>query len=103
LSGVFKINDRFKSHIKSAKGRWVNIGYIRKSPSKESEETRDRLLNAMATRIVNRCYCTRVYVSACSRANDPILQRDYQNGNKSYYDGNTQAKKHYAEQQMRCY
>lgn len=102
LLGIFNTNDHFKSYIKSAKGTWINVGYIRKSPSDESEETRDRLLDVMAAKIIKKWYCIRVYVSSCLRANEPILKRDYQNENKGYYDGNTQGKNHYAEQQMKC-
>lgn len=66
----------FRAHCKVSKGNWVNTGYIRKSPTGETEDTRVRLLNTMASRLKNRCLCSKMFVSPCSLSTAAILERD---------------------------
>jgi hypothetical protein len=77
--------------MKKSKGNWINIGYYRKSPSKETIETHKRLLLLMSNRLISKYLCKKVYVSFCSQEKDPLLGR----GQGKYYnlgDGNTQRK-----------
>ncbi|KAF7721277.1 hypothetical protein EC973_004970, partial [Apophysomyces ossiformis] len=67
---------RFRAHVKKTAGDWANIGYIRKSPTNESEEARVRLIQLMMTKLVNRCLCTKIYVSPNSSSTTPLLVRD---------------------------
>ncbi|KAF7720550.1 hypothetical protein EC973_007544, partial [Apophysomyces ossiformis] len=67
----------FRFHCSNAVGNWVNVGYVRKSHTTESEESRIRLLQAMITRLVNRCLCTKLFASPCSSSTQPLLERDW--------------------------
>ncbi|KAI9006258.1 hypothetical protein CLU79DRAFT_712803, partial [Phycomyces nitens] len=55
---------------------WENIGYIRKSPSNESNEDRVRLLNKMTKMLKNITMCTSVYASPCCRSTSPLVRSD---------------------------
>lgn len=55
------------------------IGYARKFPSPEDQETRVRLLNSMINNLRSRSRVTRVYVSACSRSSTPFQERELKN------------------------
>ncbi|KAL0096132.1 hypothetical protein J3Q64DRAFT_1008954 [Phycomyces blakesleeanus] len=72
------------------------IGYARKSPSPEDQETRVRLLNSTINNLRFRSLETHVYVSTCSRSSTPFQERD-RKSHKIYdeldnIDGNTQGK-----------
>lgn len=54
----------------------VTIGYARKSPTKETDASRTRLLQLMVDKMYFRMKCEEVYVSPCCIANEPILERD---------------------------
>ncbi|KAI8145149.1 hypothetical protein BJV82DRAFT_555722 [Fennellomyces sp. T-0311] len=69
-------NGTFRSHCKQQVDRWVNIGYVRKSNTKESVESRCRLLDTMATRLINRCFCTKIFASAVCPTSQALFLRD---------------------------
>ncbi|KAI8997778.1 hypothetical protein BDB01DRAFT_831312 [Pilobolus umbonatus] len=86
-------NNLFRKHVKSAKGNWVNLGYIRKSPATNDDmKRRKELLNLMAERIRKNCFCNDIYCSESSRSSLPILQRDSGDNCSviNEYKGNTQ-------------
>lgn len=84
---------KFRHHVQASQGNWLNIGYVRKSPSNESEETRIRLLKSMMLRIRNRCFVSKIFVSYCSSSTTPLLERDYSTAKKKQLgDGNCQGK-----------
>ncbi|KAG0162220.1 hypothetical protein DFQ30_002618, partial [Apophysomyces sp. BC1015] len=66
----------FRFHCSNAVGNWVNVGYVRKSHTSESEESRIRLLRAMMTRLVIRRLCTKLFASPCSSSTEGLLERD---------------------------
>ncbi|KAI7905200.1 uncharacterized protein BX663DRAFT_541419 [Cokeromyces recurvatus] len=79
----------FKKHIQNSHGEWINIEYVRKSATDESDETRDRLVRMMVSKLINIGFREKIYVSPCSSAQDPIFKRDFEIEHK-YGDGNTQ-------------
>lgn len=50
--------------------------YVRKSPTKESNKKRVELLQDMIDRLEQIGYCTKIYVSPVSKADQPIIYRD---------------------------
>lgn len=67
----------FRRHVESRINGWINIGYARKSPSNETDETRIRLLQLMIIKLQNRCFCERIYVSPKTLSTKSIMERDY--------------------------
>ncbi|KAG2210434.1 hypothetical protein INT45_009088 [Circinella minor] len=55
---------------------YITIGYARKSPTKEDDASRTRLLQLMTDKLYFRMKCEEVYVSPQCFANEPILERD---------------------------
>lgn len=82
----------FKRHIQNSDGEWINIGYVRKSPTNESNETRERLIQKMVSKLINISFCEKIYVSPCTNVQDPVFKRDFKDDEKMYGDGNTQGK-----------
>ena len=70
-----KVN-AFKYHMQAAKGEWINIGYVRKSPGNEPIETRERLVQGMASRLQNQVFCRKMFVLDGTPASQPIMMRD---------------------------
>ncbi|CEI99600.1 hypothetical protein RMCBS344292_13685 [Rhizopus microsporus] len=70
-----KVN-AFKYHMQAAKGEWINIGYVRKSPGNEPIETRERLVQGMASRLQNQVFCRKMFVFDGTPASQPIMMRD---------------------------
>ncbi|KAG1047207.1 hypothetical protein G6F43_010335 [Rhizopus delemar] len=70
------------------------IGYARKSRSKETNETRTKLLNLMCKKLKMRSMVEKVFVSYKTNTNDPIMDRDIDDDKKALEeidaDGNTQ-------------
>ncbi|CAO3588538.1 unnamed protein product [Absidia cylindrospora] len=89
MATIMNVDIQFRRHIEAAVGNWVNIGYIRKSTGKESASTKSRLLFMMAQRLVNICFCDKVFASIRSKASQPLLSRDLKN-NETFLDGDTQ-------------
>lgn len=88
----FTVNKRcFKKYVQNSDGEWINIGYVRKIPTDESDETRGRLAREMISKVINNGFCEKIYVSPCSSAQDSIFKRDFKIEHK-YGDGNTQGK-----------
>ncbi|KAI9006740.1 hypothetical protein CLU79DRAFT_779280 [Phycomyces nitens] len=54
----------------------INIGYVRKSLTKERHDSRLGLLQKMINRLRRGTYCSKVYVSPKSSAATPLKQRD---------------------------
>ncbi|KAI8971779.1 hypothetical protein BDF20DRAFT_886434 [Mycotypha africana] len=54
----------------------MTIGYARKSPTKETDASRTRLLQLMIDKLYYRMKCEEVYVSPCCFADEPILECD---------------------------
>ncbi|KAL0082272.1 hypothetical protein F4703DRAFT_1126337 [Phycomyces blakesleeanus] len=73
---VDAMNDLTKYHSYLRVHPMTTIGYARKSPGKESLETRCSLLQKMADRLKNRCLCTKIFVSPSSKADEPLMVRD---------------------------
>ncbi|KAI9009338.1 hypothetical protein CLU79DRAFT_876446 [Phycomyces nitens] len=69
--GSFKL---YENHVKS--NPIHTYGYARKSPSKESNKKRVDLLQEMVDRLKRQGYCTKVFVSPVSKADQSILARD---------------------------
>ncbi|KAG0162690.1 hypothetical protein DFQ30_001500 [Apophysomyces sp. BC1015] len=59
-----------------ANPRLLTIGYVRKSPTNESDASRVRLLQLMVDKLYFRGKCEEVYASPCCLASQPILERD---------------------------
>ncbi|KAI7846970.1 hypothetical protein BDC45DRAFT_472958 [Circinella umbellata] len=55
---------------------FITIGYARKSPTKENDASRARLLQLMVDKLFFRMKCEEVYVSPRCFADEPILERD---------------------------
>ncbi|KAI9006711.1 hypothetical protein CLU79DRAFT_712393, partial [Phycomyces nitens] len=51
--------------------------YVRKSPTRDSHETKIRLLNLMITRLKKRCFCKKIFASFSSLSSSRITERDY--------------------------
>lgn len=72
------------------------IGYIRKSRTKESDESRLKLLNMMCKKLKMRSMVEKIFVSYKSSASDSIMDRDVEDDQqvleKLDADGNTQGK-----------
>ncbi|KAI7847084.1 hypothetical protein BDC45DRAFT_611280 [Circinella umbellata] len=69
-------NPGFLQHCKSSYGNWINIGYARKSPSDESEDTRIRLIDKMIQKLQNIMLCSKIYVSPTCKSTSSIVRRD---------------------------
>lgn len=85
---------QYRSQCRVEPERWVNIGYARKSPSKESTTTRIDLLEAMVKKLKTKLLCSQMFVSYSSTADSPFESRD-SNPNQhsvSYANGNTNGK-----------
>ncbi|ORY91329.1 hypothetical protein BCR43DRAFT_508761 [Syncephalastrum racemosum] len=84
----------FKKYMRTAKGDWLNVGYVRKSPGNEGAEIRNRLIRSMAMRLQYQCFCDKVFVSDGTSSGDAILLRDSYSRRvpKKHrcFDGNTQ-------------
>lgn len=52
------------------------VGYVRKSPGSETNETRIRLWQTMIERLKNRSSVNEVFGSPCSKASEPLEERD---------------------------
>ncbi|CAO3612501.1 unnamed protein product [Mucor hiemalis] len=52
----------FRQHVQR-KSNYINVVYVRKSPSKEPDETEEQLLNTMITRLKKRCFCDKAFSS----------------------------------------
>lgn len=77
---AYKINNYLPSYqnfIKKLKeeGHTI-IGYIRKSPGKEPDDRRRKLLNSMSSNLKERSLVDVVFASPCSQASDPMESRD---------------------------
>ncbi|ORX47698.1 hypothetical protein DM01DRAFT_1322371 [Hesseltinella vesiculosa] len=67
----------YQDYIKSLeKQGYVMVGYVRKSPSKESPETRIRLLRSMCQKLKERSRVKTIFASVCCKANDVLIERD---------------------------
>lgn len=75
LGKVIKPDLQFFQHCQAAKGSWENIGYIRKSPTKESNEDRARLLNKQAKKLRGLTLCKTVYASPCCKSTSSLVRR----------------------------
>lgn len=73
------------------------IGYCRKSPTEDDDETRTRLLNQMVEKLKGRSLVDRVYVSPCSSADEQMRMRDLDTTTLEIEGaiGNTQGKRCY--------
>ncbi|ORY90423.1 hypothetical protein BCR43DRAFT_112067 [Syncephalastrum racemosum] len=71
-------NCNFCIHMQASVGDYLNIGYVRKSPTDGSAEARTRLLNMMRMRLRNRCIVSHVFLSPSCTSSSPLLQRDSQ-------------------------
>lgn len=88
---------RYQQPIQSFKNDGYSvIGYARKSRSKETNETRTKLLNMMCKKLKMRSMVEKVFVSFKTSTNDPIMDRDLDDDKKVLEeidaDGNTQGK-----------
>ncbi|KAG1320087.1 hypothetical protein G6F62_011505 [Rhizopus arrhizus] len=95
LTSICEYLPNYQQTLKSLQNEEIEIiGYARKSPSPEDQETRVRLLNFMTNNLRSRSLATRVYVSACSRSSTPLEERDLKNheiyDELSNIDGDTQ-------------
>lgn len=55
---------------------FITIFYARKSPAKENDAPRTRLLQLMVDKLYYRMKCEEVYVSPYCFADEPMLERD---------------------------
>lgn len=97
MTSICEYLSNYQQTLKNLQNEEIEIiGYARKSPSPEDQETRVRLLNSMINNLRSRSLATRVYVSACSRSSTPFQERDLKNheiyDELSYIDGDTQGK-----------
>ncbi|KAI7896751.1 uncharacterized protein EV154DRAFT_547026 [Mucor mucedo] len=65
---------RESSHVDAEK--WINVGYARKSNTKESDHVRQRLLTAMINKLKTKLLCQKVFVSPISNADNKFINRD---------------------------
>ncbi|ORY93966.1 hypothetical protein BCR43DRAFT_351307 [Syncephalastrum racemosum] len=68
---------RFRSHCRKTTGNWVNVGYVRKSKTLESDQSRVRHLQTVMATLVNRCMCTKLFASPCSSSTANLLGWDF--------------------------
>ncbi|ORZ18854.1 hypothetical protein BCR42DRAFT_411719 [Absidia repens] len=73
----------FRHEMNNNNDGWINVGYVRKTPGKESDKCRRDLLNAMITKLQNRCFCQKIYASVSCKSDSPILERDFSDDNKT--------------------
>lgn len=97
LTSICEYLPNYQQTLKNLQNGEIEIiGYARKSPSPEDQETRVRLLNSMINNLRSRSLETRVYVSACSRSSTPFQERGLKNheiyDELSNIDGDTQGK-----------
>ncbi|KAG1509243.1 hypothetical protein G6F47_001604 [Rhizopus delemar] len=95
LTSICEYLPNYQQTLKNLQNGEIEIiGYARKSPSPEDQETRVRLLNSMINNLRSRSLETRVYVSACSRSSTPFQERGLKNheiyDELSNIDGDTQ-------------
>lgn len=88
---------RYQQTIESFKKDGYNvIGYVRKSRTKETDETRTKLLNMMCKKLKTHSMVDKVFVSFKTNTNEPIIDRDIDDDKKVLEeidaDGNTQGK-----------
>lgn len=61
-TGVLNETTRaFREKLNNRGPNWVSTGYVRKSITKETDETTRRLLQLMITKLQNRCFCSLVF------------------------------------------
>ena len=77
---------KFRHHVQNDND-FINIGYVRKSPTPELHETKVRLLNLMITRLRKRCFCEKTFASFCSTSSSIIRERDYGTNEESELAG----------------
>lgn len=101
IGNLMESTSAFRREINNDGGKWINVGYVRKSPGNESVATRQALLKAMIMKLRNRCLCHYVFASTSSTSSSPILERDFSVDNNTnsnnikaaslaYCDGDTQ-------------
>lgn len=67
----------YKSFLKHIQhDNLVNVGYVRKSKTKETVEKRVDLLQKMVDHLRKKSLCRKVFISAWSNADDPLFGRD---------------------------
>ena len=64
----------FRKYMKKSKENWINIGYYRKSPSKETTETHKRLLLLMSNRLISKCLCKKSVCFVLFTSKGPIIR-----------------------------
>lgn len=55
--------------------KYITIGYVRKSPTDETKESRIRLLQLMVNKLYSRGKCEEVFMNPICKADQPILER----------------------------
>ncbi|KAI9471010.1 MAG: hypothetical protein EXX96DRAFT_586532 [Benjaminiella poitrasii] len=103
IGNLVETTSAFRTKINNDVSNWINVGYVRKSPGIESVATRQGLLEAMITKLMDRCPCYYIFAYTSSTSSSPILERDFladsnTNSNDNvkttslaYCDGDTQA------------
>ncbi|KAI9301128.1 hypothetical protein BJ944DRAFT_11032 [Cunninghamella echinulata] len=75
--GIIEYIPRFQQYILNLKSNeYQIIGYVRKLHGKEDKESRIRLLQCMADKLLTRMSVDKVYASPMSHANEPLVSRD---------------------------
>ncbi|CEP19467.1 hypothetical protein [Parasitella parasitica] len=92
---VVELLPRYQQTIESFKKDGYNvIGYVRKSRTKETDETRTKLLNMICKKLKTHSMVDKIFVSFKSNKNEPIIDRDIDDDKKVLEeinaDGNTQ-------------
>ncbi|KAG1099408.1 hypothetical protein G6F62_009907 [Rhizopus arrhizus] len=59
------------------------VGYARKSPTTDDNKNRIALLEAMCNKLKERSEVDHIFVSACSKASDPFIERDIKKDSES--------------------
>ncbi|ORY95335.1 hypothetical protein BCR43DRAFT_549012 [Syncephalastrum racemosum] len=67
----------FMRHCNTAVGTWKNVGYIRKSPSSESDARRIKCLSQTATKLQQKTLCQYVYASLCCDSTSRMVKWDF--------------------------
>ena len=83
------MDDLIKYQIHLRSHPMTTIDYARKSPGKERFEARRVLLQKMVSWLQDRCLCTKVYLSLCSKSDEPLMTRDQCKDNAEYVDSIT--------------
>lgn len=77
INNIVSYLSKYHSFINQQKRDGATIiGYVRKSPGNEEEETRLRLLKAMIHNLKDRSLVEKIYVSPSSKSSERMIDRD---------------------------